>query len=381
MGTSLSGRMDRATAAFEAASAGAVRALRRVQLGLFVAAALVALAAFEGVRRGLARLPSLEEGFQALARGDLGARVEAGPGADEVAHLAGAFNEMSRELERARAEVLARDAELARGNEALRRADEHKSQFLANMSHELRTPLTSIIGFADLLRREAYGPLTPKQAERVDAVLKNARGLLALVADILDLAKIEAGKLSVSPAPAAPGELAADVADVLRPLAAAKGLALEVEVAPDLPAVVTDAARARQILTNLGGNAVKFTAAGRVAIAVARAGRDEDAVRIEVLDTGPGIAPADLARLFRRFEQLEGSATRRHGGTGLGLHISRRLADLIGAAIEVESEPGRGSRFALVLPRTWKGEAKEDEACRPTVSAAGSSSSTTTPTS
>ena len=332
---SLASRMDQATSELESVSAGAVSRYGRLQLALFAVTAAIALASFEGMRRHvLGRFPALEAGLHEVAHGHLGAKVDLGAASDEVGRLESAFNEMSAELERARAELL--------------RADEHKSQFIANMSHELRTPLTSVIGFADNLRKGLYGPLTEQQNGRVDAILRNARSLLGLIGDVLDLAKIEAGKMDVRPVTVDVGALVADVAEALRPLAEARRLALEVQVEGELPAVVTDPDRVRQILLNLGSNAVKFTEKGAVRL---RASTQESGeVRIEVEDTGIGIAPADLARLFRRFEQVDGSGTRRHGGAGLGLHISRRIAELLGARIDVESEPGRGSRFALLLP-------------------------------
>jgi signal transduction histidine kinase len=350
MAASLADRMDRATAEIERASAGAVRAGRNLQLVLFAATAAVALLSFRDLRRTVLRsLPALEAGLDAVARGRLGAVVRLGDEDAEVLRLERAFNDMSRELERARATILAHEAELARRNDELLRADRMKSQFLATMSHELRTPLTSIIGFSDLLRRGIYGPLGRDQEERLDAILRNARHLLALIGDVLDLAKIEAGKMDVRPEPVAIGPLAAEVADALRPLADAKGITLEVAPAADLPVIETDPARVRQILYNLAANAVKFTERGGVRI---RAGLRTDArgVRVSVEDTGIGIPASEQARLFRRFEQIDQSATRRHGGAGLGLHISQRIAALLGGRIEVESEPGRGSIFALLLP-------------------------------
>jgi signal transduction histidine kinase len=352
MATSLADRMDRATGEFERASAGAVTFFRRLQVGLFAAVALVALLSYARMRMTVLRtLPALEIGLHELAAGRLGATVRLGDGSDELARLQRAFNETSAELARAREALRAHEAELALRNEQLERADRMKSQFLSTVSHELRTPLTSVIGFAEYMKRGIYGPLDPRLAEPVEAILRNGKSLLALIGDLLDLQKIEAGKLDVQPESFSLGPLVEEAAESFRPLVEKKKLAIETEVAPDLPPVESDPARVRQILFNLVSNAVKFTDKGTVRIRAARDGAGH-AVRIEVEDTGIGISPEERERLFRPFEQLDASATRRHGGAGLGLHISKRLADLLGARIEVKSEPGRGSTFAVVLPES-----------------------------
>jgi len=226
-------------------------------------------------------------------------------------------------------------------------ANEAKSRFLANMSHELRTPLNAIIGYVELLREEpelSVGEADPD----LRRVHEAGSHLLGLIDAILDLTRIEAGEVSVMFDRVDVGELVEDVVEALRPLATRGGLALILEAGDDLGRVHTDPQKARQILTNLIGNALKYTVEGSVTV---RARPDDDGVRVEVIDTGVGIAPEDLARAFEPFERTAAPITRRVGGTGLGLAVSGRLAEIVGATLEGHSELGRGSTFALRLPR------------------------------
>ena len=236
--------------------------------------------------------------------------------------------------------------------DAAEAANSAKSAFLANMSHEIRTPIAAVLGYADLLldlKRD-----DPELTEYATIIRRSGSHLLTLVDDILDLSRIEAGKLQVEPAPTDPMQIAEEAASTLRVRAIEKGLALQVRCGqPDrMPrAVLTDATRLRQILVNLVGNAVKFTETGKVTIEVtceppARAA-DAGTIRFAVTDTGPGISPGTLARLFQPFAQGDDSTTRRHGGSGLGLSISARLARALGGEIAVQSMPGRGSTFTL----------------------------------
>jgi CheY-like chemotaxis protein/anti-sigma regulatory factor (Ser/Thr protein kinase) len=224
-----------------------------------------------------------------------------------------------------------------------------KSNFLSRMSHELRTPLNAILGYAQLLKT---GPLLApdRQAVAVDAVRASGEHLLALINDLLDLAKIEAGKVELVPAPVELPELVAVAADILRVSAEAKGLALIVDLSPALPHhVQVDGARLRQVLLNLLVNAVKFTDRGCVTLSVAREGDAAPArIRFEVADTGVGVAAADRERIFEPFEQA-GDARRRSAGTGLGLPISRQLVRLMGGELTLDSAPGQGSRLAFTL--------------------------------
>lgn len=255
--------------------------------------------------------------------------------------------ELARYRENLEEQVAVRTAELAVAKDRAEAADRLKSAFLATMSHELRTPLNSIIGFTGVLLKGLVGPLNDEQVRQLGMVRTSAHHLLALINDVLDLSKIEAGQLRLAFAPFPLGEVVNESVRALQPAAERKGLALRSEVAPDVGVVVSDRRRVEQVLLNLLSNAVKFTDAGGVTLrAVLRGER----LAVSVADTGIGIAPDDLTRIFRPFHQLEAGLTRRYEGTGLGLSICRRLAELLGGDIGVESEPGRGSTFTFSFP-------------------------------
>jgi GAF domain-containing protein/anti-sigma regulatory factor (Ser/Thr protein kinase) len=226
-------------------------------------------------------------------------------------------------------------------------ASRHKSQFLANMSHELRTPLNAILGYTELIQDRIYGEVPPKIGEVMARVDRSGRHLLGLINDVLDLSKIEAGQLVLTLGDYSMKEVVHTVVTAVESLAAEKKLALKAAVAPDLPRGRGDERRLTQVLLNLVGNALKFTEAGEVRID-ARAG--DGVFVVSVADTGPGIAPADQARIFEEFQQADTTATRRKGGTGLGLSIARRIVELHGGRIGVESAPGRGSTFTVTVP-------------------------------
>jgi CheY-like chemotaxis protein/HPt (histidine-containing phosphotransfer) domain-containing protein len=236
---------------------------------------------------------------------------------------------------------------LAEAKEAAEAASRAKSTFLANMSHEIRTPMNAIIGLTHLLRGD---PLTEHQDELLGKVSEAAEHLLGIINDVLDLSKIEAGKLTLDLADFVLAETLEHVGAMVGDRARERGLRFTMSVEPDVPvAFHGDGLRVGQILVNLVGNAVKFTDEGGVDLAVARSPA-LDGIRFVVRDTGIGISPGDIVRLFDSFEQADASTTRRYGGTGLGLAICRTLVDMMGGRIEVESLPGQGSAFFVDLP-------------------------------
>jgi protein-histidine pros-kinase len=231
-------------------------------------------------------------------------------------------------------------------NLELERASRAKDRFLANMSHELRTPLNAILGFTGTLLMRLPGALTADQERQLKTVQTSARHLLALINDLLDLAKIESGKIELAFEPLSCQSVIEEVATSLRPLAEGKGLELAVDLPETILTVNTAKRAVSQILINLTGNAIKFTDTGRVRLTLEAA--DDSGAAIHIDDTGPGIGEADQSRLFQPFVQLSPAASRE--GTGLGLHVSQKLAELIGGRISVDSTPGRGSRFTVVFP-------------------------------
>ncbi len=257
------------------------------------------------------------------------------------------LQELNAELEQ---RIAARTRELEAAMRRAQDADRVKSAFLATMSHELRTPLNSVIGFTGVLLQELPGPLNEEQRRQLGMVQNGARHLLELINDVLDLSKIEAGQLGLAHAPFPLAEVVETVGRSVAPQARAKGLALHVRVDPGTGLVVSDRRRVAQILLNVAGNAIKFTDAGSVHVTCAVVGEGRW-VEVSVEDTGIGIHPGDLDRVFRPFQQVDGTISRHHEGTGLGLAISRSLADLLGGTLTVRSTPGTGSTFTLRLPR------------------------------
>jgi PAS domain S-box-containing protein len=228
--------------------------------------------------------------------------------------------------------------------------DRLKSEFLANMSHELRTPLNSIIGFADLMHKGKVGPVSVDHQEYLGDILTSGKHLLGLINDVLDLAKVESGKMDFRPELVDLTTVVNEVRDVLRGLAASQGLRLETEVDPAVTAVVIDPARLKQILYNYLSNAIKFTPeGGRALLRITPEG--PDMFRIDVEDTGVGIAAEDLGKLFVEFQQLDAGSAKQRQGTGLGLALIKRLVEAQGGQVAVRSTPGKGSIFSAILPR------------------------------
>ena len=226
-------------------------------------------------------------------------------------------------------------------------ASQHKSQFLANMSHELRTPLNAILGYTELVLDSVYGDMPERVHDVLERVHSNGKHLLGLINDVLDLSKIEAGQLVLTLDDYSIKDVVHSVFTVVEALATEKSLALKVEMPKDLPTAHGDERRLTQVLLNLVGNAIKFTDSGEVVI---EAAASNGAYTLSVRDTGPGIDPADQAKIFEEFQQADSSSTKTKGGTGLGLSIARRIVAMHGGRIWVESAPGRGSTFFMNVP-------------------------------
>jgi PAS domain S-box-containing protein len=264
-----------------------------------------------------------------------------------------ALRETNHRLQREIAEREQAEAALLQAKDAAEAATRAKSEFLAKMSHELRTPMNAIIGFTRLVMRRCKDILPDLQYENLGKILISAQRLLALINDILDLAKVEAGRIEIRPVTFALEPLILECLHTIEPTLRGEKVQLLTDVSPDLPGLTTDKDRLHQILTNLLSNAAKFTENGSVKVTAKRHGRE---IIIDVADTGIGIPAEDLERIFEEFHQVDSSTTRQYGGTGLGLSICRHFARLLGGDITVQSNAGHGSIFSVTVPISWAGQ-------------------------
>ncbi len=311
-------------------------AMRRNVEVILLAVLIAVGGAFLLLRFVIYPLNRMSNTMTAIAGGDYAQTVPYVGRRDEIGRMARSLSTFRQALMGLKAAQL--QAEAASG---------HKSDFIANMSHELRTPLNAIIGLSDMLLEDADRPDPHELKESLPRIGAAAKHLLGLINEILDLSRIEAGHMAVELVRFAPASLAEETLATVAPMARQKGLRVAAHYPAELPEILSDPQRVRQILINLLGNAVKFTDVGEVRLEVTASAHGVD---FAVIDTGPGIADHDIGRLFQEFTQLDARPTRKFGGSGLGLALSRRMARLIGGDVTLASEVGRGSRFVLELP-------------------------------
>ena len=316
------------------ASQEAYLSSRRVVIGFSIGSIALALVLGYAISWSLiGPVRQMEVRLEQIAAGDFTQAIRV-PNRDELGVLAANLNRVSAELGQLYAQLAA--------------ANRHKSEFLANMSHELRTPLNAVIGFSEVLIQRMFGELNEKQDEYLKDIYASGQHLLSLINDILDLSKIEAGRMELAPAPFHLPTALENAVTLVRERAARHGIALKLDFDPGLGEVVGDERKVKQVLLNLLSNAVKFTPeGGRISL---KASRTDGAVEIAVTDTGIGIAHEDQAAVFEEFRQVGSDETRKQEGTGLGLTLAKKFVELHGGRIWVESEPGRGSTFTFTLP-------------------------------
>ena len=340
--------------------------LRATILSAMVTAVLLAVLAGWLMSRQIEKpIRQLAGASEKVAQGDLSLSVDV-KSSDEIGILAHSFNQMVLSLRKSRdelqqwgkklerrvkqrtADLEQKSRELSKANVRLEELSQLKSHFLANMSHELRTPLNSILGFSEVLQDKMFGALNEKQEQYVNYVMESGQHLLSLINDILDLSKIEAGKIEIELAELRIGDLLKDSLTMVKEMALKHGIELGLKLEDDIPEIYADERKVKQIAFNLLSNAVKFTPdGGRVGI---QAVKEQEDIRVTVWDTGIGIKEEDKGKLFKEFQQLDSGANKRYQGTGLGLALSKRLVEMHGGRIWVESEPGKGSRFSFTLP-------------------------------
>jgi signal transduction histidine kinase len=311
-------------------------------------------------RRMVTPIHALQAGAALIGAGALDQRIEVETG-DELEELANEFNQMAEQLRRSYAEleqkVNERTSELATAfqdiaatSRQLQIANQHKSEFLANMSHELRTPLNAIIGFAEMLSEGMLGELAERQRDYVLDILASGRHLLALINDILDLSKVEAGRMELELNEFSVAEVLDYAVNIVRAWCIRQGLVLRLEVAPDIESMHADERKIKQVLFNLLSNALRFTPRGGSIDVTARRGANPTEIVISVRDTGVGIPHEQQARIFDEFYQAAGGPGRSRDGTGLGLALAKKFVELHGGRLWVDSQPGAGSTFSFTLP-------------------------------
>ncbi len=315
----------------------------RTSVLLLVGLGMATLASLLISRRVVSPVEVLRQGAAQIGAGALDHRINVQTG-DELEALATEFNRMAAQLQESYASL---EQKVEERTQELEIANKHKSQFLANMSHELRTPLNGIQGYTELIVDGIYGEVPEKIKEIMERIQLSGNRLLGLINAVLDLSKIEAGRLTLSLADYSMQGVVQTVYTAVEPLAAEKQLVLNVNIQPDLPVGKGDEQRLTQVLMNLVGNAIKFTEVGTVAVQVAVT---NGAFMVAVSDTGIGIAEADQQKVFEEFQQADSSSTRKKGGTGLGLAIAKKIIEMHNGRIWVESHLGQGSTFQFMLP-------------------------------
>ncbi len=319
--------------------------VERTALLMALGIAMALIVSYFLARRLAHPVLELRRGAAKIASGDLATRIHVKTG-DEIEALAEEFNHMADQLQDYTTGL---ERKVAEKTVELEAANRHKSEFLANMSHELRTPLNAVIGFSNVLEERMFGELNPKQMEYVRDIHASGQHLLSLINDILDLSKIEAGRMELDVQGFDVAAALSNCRTLIRERAQGHGLRLSFEVPADLGIWIGDERKVKQVVINLLSNAVKFTPQGGEVRLTAR--RDGDTLEIRVCDTGPGIAAPDHAAVFEEFRQLHNTGLAKHEGTGLGLSLARRLVQLHGGAITLESSKGHGACFIVRLPR------------------------------